>query len=79
MLLFRIEKCIRILKTFTEEGVQQTETKEVTDAQTGQKVKKSQKVLKKIPSSVIRQAKGSVAQLGPSGKSSLTAQRLTRV
>lgn len=61
--LRRIEKCIRILKVFTEEGVQQTESKEVTDPQTGQKVKKSRKVLKKIPSNVIRQAKGCDAQL----------------
>lgn len=54
----RIEKCIRILKAFTETGVAVTESKEVTDEETGKKVKKSRKVINKIPSAVLRQAKG---------------------
>lgn len=54
----RIEKCIRILKAFTETGVATTESKEVTDEATGKKVKKSRKVINKIPSAVLRQAKG---------------------
>ena len=54
----RIEKATRILKSFTEQGVEETITKSVIDPNTGHKIKKKQKVLKKIPPAVLRQAKG---------------------
>lgn len=81
-----IEKCERILRAFTVEGVQQKDTKEesVQDAQ-GNWIKKKVKVLRKIPPAAIRNAKGiaiyssmrsGIAPLGGGGGSGLFLARL---
>jgi SH3 domain-containing YSC84-like protein 1 len=81
-----IEKCERILRAFTVEGVQQKDTKEesVQDSQ-GNWIKKKVKVLRKIPPAAIRNAKGiaiyssmrsGIAPLGGGGGSGLFLARL---
>lgn len=81
-----IEKCERILRAFTVEGVQQKDSKEesVQDAQ-GNWIKKKVKVLRKIPPAAIRNAKGiaiyssmrsGIAPLGGGGGSGLFLARL---
>lgn len=66
-------------------GVPETITKEKVDQNTGQKVKKEQRVLKKIPASAIRQAKGiviytafrtAIAPFGGAGGSGIMMARL---
>ncbi|PWN36212.1 uncharacterized protein FA14DRAFT_146468, partial [Meira miltonrushii] len=81
-----LEKCERILRAFTVEGVQQKDSKEesVQDAQ-GNWITKKVKVLRKIPPAAIRNAKGiaifssmrsGIAPLGGGGGSGLFLARL---
>ncbi|GAA6027250.1 hypothetical protein JCM8097_002525 [Rhodosporidiobolus ruineniae] len=76
-----LEKCTRILRAFTVDGVAQKETKE--EKKTG--LKKQGKVFKKIPASLIRDAAGIViyasqrmgtAPFGGSGGSGMILARL---
>lgn len=81
-----IEKCERILRAFTVEGIQQKEAKEekVQDAK-GNWIKKKVRVLRKIPPAAIRNAKGiaiyssmrsGIAPLGGGGGSGVFLARL---
>jgi lipid-binding SYLF domain-containing protein len=81
-----LEKCERILRAFTEEGVQQKDSKEeqVQDQQ-GNWIKKKVRVLRKIPPAAIRNAKGiaiyssmrsGIAPLGGGGGSGVFMARL---
>ncbi|CEH12489.1 Uncharacterized conserved protein [Ceraceosorus bombacis] len=58
-MVLEIEKCERILRAFTVEGIPQTDEKEedVKDSKGGW-VRKKRKVLKKIPPNAIKRAKG---------------------
>lgn len=83
-----IEKCARILRTFTVEGLETQQKEEeaevVVDAK-GNKVKKRRKVLKKIPPRAIQKAKGiviysamrsGIAPFGGTGGTGLVLARL---
>ncbi|GAA5869627.1 hypothetical protein JCM8547_005089 [Rhodosporidiobolus lusitaniae] len=81
-----VEKCIRILKAFTVDGVAQPVSETTEDGKKkGINLKKQAKVFKKIPASVIRDAKAIVVYasqrmgtfpLGGSGGSGLIVARL---